>query len=221
MIINEDELKRILEELKKNPEKEEILLKDFKLFHAIFASDDGIPPRFGKNFREEGPKWEKVTGADFESIGRILVCHLTIEHYINYLIELSSPIEFSWDDSRLTFSQKLKLVSNLNILRTNQFDKGIEIVNNIRNKLSHNLLAKIDEKKVDQLKKILITYLIKGETKEKKQKTIEHIDLFGHHAIIERFTSIVCAMIAGYCTRLIKKDDDSENYYSHIRSTEE
>lgn len=55
MIINREELEKIIIEIKANPDKQEELLKDFKLFHAYFEKDDGIPPRFGKNFRENGP----------------------------------------------------------------------------------------------------------------------------------------------------------------------
>ena len=219
MIINKTELEKLLKEIEKNPEKAENLLANFKLVHAVFDKDDGIPPRFGKNFREEGPKWEKVSGLDFEVIGRILVCHLSIEHYINNLIELSSPKVFDWDNSRMTFSQKLKLISKTSILKSNKFDIGIEILNTIRNKLSHNMLAKIDINKFEQLKAILLEYLCRNEPEEEKQKTISHMNQYDTIAIIERFTSIVCALIAGYCTNLINKSEEGEDYYKFVRNT--
>jgi hypothetical protein len=223
MLINQKEIDKFLEEVKLNPEKASELLKNLKIVHAVFDENDGIPPRFGSNFRDNGPKWEKVTGLDFEAIGRILVCHLSIEHYINNLIELSTPIHFDWDNTRMTFSQKLKLVSNINILNKNKFDKGIEILNNIRNKLSHNMLAKIDEVKFKELKQILLNYLCFEKSKEEIKEIEKHYSQFDTFAIIETFTSIVCAIIGGYCISLINIVDpeksNAETYYKHVRDS--
>lgn len=219
MIINTTELENLLKGIEKSPEKVEELLKDFKLIHAVFDKNDGIPPRFGSNFREEGPKWEKVSGLDFEAIGRILVCHLSIEHYINNLIELSTPKLFDWDNTRMSFSQKLKLVSKISLLKKNKLHIGIEILNSIRNKLSHNMLATIDNAKFEQLKAILQEYLCKDQSEEEKQKTLSHMNQYDTHAIIERFTCIVCALIAGYCTSLINKNGDGESYYEFVRNS--
>ena len=219
MIVNQTELERIIEALKENPEKANELLKDFKLFSATYEKDDGIPPRFGANFRNEGPKWEKVSGIDFEIIGRILVCHLCIEHYINNLLILSTPENFEWDKSRMTFSQKLKLISKMKFLEVTKFYKGIEILNSIRNDLSHNMLAKIDDVKFKQLESILLNYLCNKKTKEEKEEIISHMNLYAPVAIIERFTSLTCAKIAGYCTSIINKEEDGETYYSYVRNS--
>lgn len=219
MIINTKELEKLIEEIKENPDNKEELLKGFKLFHAFFEENDGIPPRFGANFRDDGPKWEKVNGLDFEAIGRILICHLSIEHYINNLIDLSTPSDFNWDKSRLTFSQKMNLISNLHILNANNLIKGIEILNSIRNKLSHDMLGTIDEQKLIHLKKILLDTLCHKKSEKKQKDIIQHVELFGPHAIIERFTSIVCAKIAGYCIYLINKESDGESYYKHVRNS--
>jgi hypothetical protein len=218
MIINEAEFVRILNEIKANPDKQEELLKDFKLFHAFYKEDDGIPPRFGDNFRLEGPKWDKVTGLDFERIGRILVCHLSIEHYINNLIELSSPKEFNWEKTRMNFTQKINLIQGLKIFSQNEFIKGIRILNDIRNKLSHDLLGTIDENKLTELKSILLDIVCMDKSEEKIFEIKNHFELFGPHAVIERFTSITCAMIAGYCSSLVNQNNDGEEYYNALRS---
>jgi hypothetical protein len=218
MIINKEELDKIIIEIKANPGKQEELLKDFKLFHAFFEEDDGIPPRFGKNFRENGPIWEKVTGLDFEAIGRVLVCHLSIEHYVNNLIELSTPKSFNWEKSRMSFNQKLNLVQDLVIFQKNECVKGIRILNEIRNKLSHELLANIDENKLKELHQILLKMVCTRKSQEENEEVKSHFNLFGPHAIIERFTSITCAMIAGYCSRIIDNKMDAEEYYNQIRN---
>jgi hypothetical protein len=219
MIVNSTELERILVALKKNPEKANELLKDFMLFSATYEKDDGIPPRFGANFRNEGPKWEKVSGIDFEIIGRILVCHLCIEHYIDNLIYLSTPENFEWNESRMSFSQKLKLIRKMKFIEATKFYKGIEILNSIRNDLSHNMLAKIDEVKFKKLESILLKYLCNNKSKEEQDEIISHMSLYSSVAIIERFTSLTCANIAGYCTSIINKEGDGETFYSYIRSS--
>ncbi len=217
MIINKEELEKIIIEIKANPDKQEQLLKDFKLFHAFFEEDDGIPPRFGQNFRENGPIWEKVTGLDFEAIGRVLVCHLSIEHYLNNLVELSTPKNFNWKKSKMSFNQKLNLISELPIFRKNDCINGIRLLNEIRNKLSHDLLAKIDTNKLKELYQILLKMVCQDKSPEEIEKVENHFNLFGPHAIIERFTSLTCAMIAGYCSSIIKNKIDADEYYNQFR----
>lgn len=218
MIIDTKEFKKLLEALMENPEKASEIFRSHKFVHAVFEEGEGIPPRFGNNFRDEGPKWEKVTGLDFEGIGRILVSHLCIEHYLNNLIELSSPKSFDWNSSKMTFSQKLKLVNKIEILDKSKFSKGIEIINNIRNRLSHNMLAAIDESKIEQLKKIILDYRCKGKTAIEKDEIVSHLDQFKTHGIVESFTQTVCALIAGYCTSIINKSADGVSYYEYVRS---
>ncbi len=220
MLFDTKKVEALIEALKKNPEKKQEIFRTHKILHAVFEEGEGIPPRFASNFREESPNWEKVTGLDFEAIGRILVCHLCIEHYLNNLIELSTPKMFDWDNSKMSFSQKLRLVGKVDILSKNKFNKGIEIVNNIRNKLSHNMLATIDEKKVEQLKNILLEYRCKGKNAEEKECIMADFDWFGPHAIIESFTQIVCAIIAGFCSSLNNKPSNVDLYYKHVRSAE-
>ena len=219
MILNRKGLDGLIEELKRYPERTEEIMGGYKLVHALFAEGDGIPPRFGSNFREEGPKWEKVSGLDFEAIGRILVCHLCIEHYLENLITLSTSKQFDWDSTRMTFSQKFRLVSNISVLKENRFGKGIEILNSIRNKLSHNMLASVEDDKVAQLKAILVNYQCEGKDDQEKAKIVSSLNLFGTYAIIENFTSLCCAMIAGYCTGLINKKGDAEDYYKHVSTS--
>jgi hypothetical protein len=211
MKINKEHLDKILEEVRKNPNKMEELLKDIKPIHSIFGQDDGIPPRFKPNFRKD-PGWEKVSGLDFEAIGRILVCHLYIEHYIEKLIELSTPPILDWDSPRLTFSQKFKLVRKIRLLKESKFDRGIDIVNSIRNKSSHDLMSKIDKSKIEELKSILFEFERQGKKKEELSEVRIHFDLFDVHAIIERFTLLVCSLIGGYCMQLVGGTVDAETF---------
>jgi hypothetical protein len=131
---------------------------------------------------------------------------VSIEHYILKLIELKTPKEFSWEDSKLTFYQKLKIISKLPALLDNDLITGIEALNQIRNKFSHNLLAKIDNKQIEKIKKSILKFRIKHKKEEGSETdVVEFLELYDDIALIESFTSLVCAFIAGYCSTLIKK----------------
>ncbi len=56
-----------------------------------------------------------------------------------------------------------------------------------------------------------------GKSQEEIEEVKSHFNLFGPHAIIERFTSITCAMIAGYCSRIFDNKMDAEEYYNQFR----
>ncbi len=175
-----------------------------KLIKKMFSGDINIPPLFSKTFKGKGPEWNKIVGIDFEHIGRILTCHLIIEHYITNLIEIKSPEDLNWEKSRLTFSQKLNLISKIPALRENDFTEGVEIINNIRNHYSHNILSEINLKQMARLKDILIAYFkTTKKTKEKNYGILEDLDVYEDTAIIEFFTLIFCSYIAGYCASLV------------------
>lgn len=173
-----------------------------KLFKNLWTVDNGIPPRFNQDFMQNGPEWQKVKGLDFEKIGRILICHLSIEHYIDKLIEFQSPADFNWDDSRLSFNQKIQLLSKNKSLNKHQILKGVETINKIRNKFSHNLEAKINFKDVSTIKMILLKFRISNKKKESEIEIKQFLDLYDDIALIESFTNFACAFIAGYCHNL-------------------
>jgi hypothetical protein len=56
------------------------------------------------------------------------------------------------------------------------------------------------------------------KSEEKILEIKNHFELFGPHAVIERFTSITCAMIAVYCSSLVNQNNDGEEYYNALRS---
>jgi len=184
------------------------IMSEKKIFKNLWTGDDGIPPKFNEDFMKNGPEWQKVKGLDFENIGRILICHLSIEHYINKLIEFQTPTDFNWDDSRLSFSQKLKLLSKNSQLNRHQIIKGIETLNKIRNIFSHNLEAKIDPVCVDVIREILFKF--RASVKPELAKEIKHfLDLYDDIALIESFTNFSCAFIAGYCHSLYELKNKS------------
>jgi len=157
-----------------------------------------LPPMFAENFRDNGPEWRKLSEVDFEGIGRVLACHLILEHYLVKFIELQTPVEFDWDESKMTFAQKIKLVRRSAPLVENDFIKGIEVINRIRNKYSHNLLVTIAETDISTLQAIISAF--RKSTKSPNQKNLDDVD---NIIVIETFTSLVCAFIAGYCSFIV------------------
>lgn len=168
-------------------------MKKKKPIKKLYNKYHPLPPLFPEDFRDIGPKWTNIGKIDFDKTGRVLTCHLLIDHYLTNLLSLLSPPDFNWKNSRLTFSQKLCLIEKVKSFNDNGLIKGIKIINEIRNSYSHNLLATIDKKKVSALLSIV---------KESKDNTKYEIifDQFDDLAVIELFTHFVCAFIAGYCT---------------------
>jgi hypothetical protein len=75
-------------------------------------SNDSLPSLFSDTFRDLDVKWNKIEGIDFELVGRVLICHLIIEHYLTVFIELEISRKLTLDKLRLTFSQKIKLIED-------------------------------------------------------------------------------------------------------------
>ncbi len=169
----------------------------------FFNNKSGLPPMFSDSFREMGPDWNEISGINFEITGRVLVSHLILEHYITKLIELKTPKDFNWDESRLTFSQKVNLLKKDEVLNKTNYIKGIEILNKIRNKFSHNLLAVIDLSNISELTKIINDRSSsKTPIINKKHDPIE---------VINAFASLACSYIGGYCTFLVHSEQQKKN----------
>jgi hypothetical protein len=173
-------------------------MSETKTIDTIF-SDNNLPWLLNKNYRHNSEDIKKSTGIEFEKIGRVLACHLFIEHYLTKLIELKTPVQFDWDESKLTFAQKLKLVKKFMFsLKKTHFYQGIETINKIRNKLSHNIEASIEINDINVIKAVLKSNFEESESESHNQ--FEYSDL----AIIELFTSIFCAYVHGLCDGIVR-----------------
>ena len=175
---------------KKDPDIKEKVDKIF--------TNDSLPSLFSDSFRELDVKWNKIEGVNFELVGRVLICHLIIEHYLTVFIELEISRKLTLDKLRLTFSQKMKLIDDNEALKDRGIIKGIEIVNKIRNKFSHNLKVEIDDNDIKFLKSVV------DKIRDKDSIAIENIE-YSDIATIESFTSMICAFMAGYCTATVHK----------------
>ena len=105
------------------------------------------------HFEAENEKFKALIAREHDDLGRILKCHLIVEHYMNqFLISHYSINEF--DQIRLTFSQKSKLLpSEANAVA---FVKpGIQKLNLIRNKFGHRLDANLEDYDLGAINEIL------------------------------------------------------------------
>lgn len=90
--------------------------------------------------------WERVDDVDVGFIGAFLTAHLSLEKYIDDYLALRYPT-LSWRDAKLTFSQKIALIQKEPA--TAPYDEiylRMKDFNGIRNKISHNLNYRINEK---------------------------------------------------------------------------
>ncbi|MGP9435767.1 hypothetical protein ACT3RR_10075 [Ewingella sp. AOP8-B2-18] len=96
--------------------------------------------------------WERVENVDLEFIGAFLTAHLSLERYVDDYLKLRYET-LSWDEARLTFSQKISLIQNEPAIPPyNDIYVRIKDFNSIRNKISHNLNYKLSDKDKSKFK---------------------------------------------------------------------
>jgi hypothetical protein len=85
-----------------------------------------------------------------EQIGRILRCHLAVEHFLTRVIEEMNPSLGSLSHARVTFSQKLELADTRNPI-ISSLQPGLRRLNQIRNRIAHQLSATVTESDRDAI----------------------------------------------------------------------
>jgi hypothetical protein len=96
------------------------------------------------HMREFSSLWD----ADAERIGRVLKAHLTVEYFLTRYIEYNNPNLPSIREVRLTFSQKMDFISPSDSLLYD-LKPGIKRLNQIRNRLAHNIHVEIDDNDIN------------------------------------------------------------------------
>lgn len=88
-----------------------------------------------------------------DALGRVLKCHLVVEHYLNRFLVAHFGID-NFDDVRLTFAQKAKLLPNRATAAA--FVKpGIVQLNRIRNRFGHSLGADLSNEDLGSIGAVL------------------------------------------------------------------
>jgi hypothetical protein len=102
--------------------------------------------------------WE---GQDEAAIGRVLRCHLLVEHYLTRFLQAANPALGDADVARLGFWQKLKLATGSAVLKRGLIDlysPGIEALNTVRNRMSHRLRSELDPEDIKPMAEMVEAY---------------------------------------------------------------
>ena len=101
-----------------------------------------LPPQVG-SIINGNVTWKRLDDIDFELLGYFLSSHLIIEHYIDELLKIFYA-DLDWESARLTFAQKISLLSNFKFPDKYNSLAAIKHLNSLRNKVSHRIGFKID-----------------------------------------------------------------------------
>lgn len=97
----------------------------------------GIDPLFTA-IQKRHDEFLKIWRQDAERMGRILRCHLAVEHFLTEFLIAANPHMGSLEDARLSFIQKIELLPDKD--KSISFLKpGLRHLNAIRNRIVHRL----------------------------------------------------------------------------------
>ena len=110
-------------------------------------------PEIMAHFNSENERNRALVAQDHDLLGRVLKCHLVVEHYLNRFLTEHYDIS-GIDEVRLSFFQKAKLLPDSE--SSAAFVKpGIVELNAIRNKFGHRLNAVIGNRDLTAINAVL------------------------------------------------------------------
>ena len=130
-------------------------------------------------------RWRGLGRVDFVTLGYFLSCHLIIEHYLDQFLAEFWP-QFRWAAARLTFSQKVTLISELKMLGKYNFTASLKHMNSLRNRIAHTLQPQLSPTDLQPFKAALRPHMEKGTRLPTTARTV-----------LAHYTSAVCAWFAG------------------------
>jgi hypothetical protein len=139
-------------------------------------------------FNEVNERWDR----DVALIGRILRAHLHVEHYLAECIRHANPSLGNLDAARLTFAQKVELVSIENFAFAH-YVPGIKHLNKIRNRLAHNLGATV----TDDDARVFLANKFFSALREEGARRYAHALSMAPIDILEEFAKGVSSMLHG------------------------
>ena len=143
-----------------------------------------LPPLIGR-IAEGRVTWQRLQSIDYDMLGCILSCHLIVEHYLDHLIVASSKAPFDWDSARLTFAQKVSLISKM-FKDPYNLPPTMKHLNSLRNKFSHNVNSQLAEEDMLPFRQF-VEKLLSGRPTPKDRKELLHL-----------FTNFACAYLGGF-----------------------
>lgn len=157
----------------------------------------GLPPLVG-GFAGGKVTWQRLESIDYDTLGYLLSCHLIIEHYLDHFTATYENTPFEWEGAKLTFGQKISLISKLPIFNEPyNLPPTIKHLNSLRNKFSHKISTKLTEEDLLPFRQFIAKC-----TKNEAEIPTDTQNL------LSLYTSIVCAYLGSmisYKAHFIKK----------------
>ncbi|EXB05732.1 hypothetical protein [Acinetobacter baumannii] len=168
--------------------------KEREKFEKFMMSNSrGLPPLV-EDTSNGSVVWKSLDNINYEELGYFLSCHLIIEHYMDEYLKFEYQ-NLSWGDCKLTFSQKINLLSNFPISEPyKELILSIKAMNKVRNKISHRVDFKISMDDLEPLK-----YYLYGAYKENKEMVPSTV-----LKLLEIYTMMVCVVFASTISALVR-----------------
>ena len=122
----------------------------------IQAVIEKLKPHFAvinQHFERENKIFIDLISSSHDTLGRVLKCHLLVEHYLNRFLVAHFDMD-NFDDVRLAFAQKAALIPDRTTAAS--FVKpGIIELNTIRNRFCHSLGAELSFQNLVSIRRVL------------------------------------------------------------------
>ncbi|WP_319562332.1 hypothetical protein [Marispirochaeta sp.] len=155
-------------------------MRDIEGFEAAVKKLGKQWPEIEKHFNEENERYKQLFSQDHDRVGRILKCHLLVEHYLDKFIAHEKKID-NLQSVRLSFYQKAQLIPTEGV-SASVVRPGILELNTIRNKFSHNLYATIETRDIQAMRQLL---------------EVARLNIIWENPVrqIEAFTTVTCTWL--------------------------
>ena len=128
-------------------------MRDIEGIEEVVAK---LKPHFAtimQHFEHDNHIFIGLISSAHDTLGRVLKCHLVVEHYLNRFLVAHFRID-NLDNARLSFAQKAALLPNRATAAA--FVKpGILQLNRIRNRLCHSLAADLSGQELGAIRTVL------------------------------------------------------------------
>lgn len=155
-------------------------MREIEGIEKVVAHLKGHWAEIDTHFEAENSHFKTLLRQEHDLLGRLLKCHLMIEHYLErYLVAHYGIVDLS--DAKLTFFQKAKMLPDGNSAVT--FVKpGILKLNSIRNRFGHTLEPDLDMHELGPIWDVL-------------RAARENVEFDSPIAAIEAFTTVAATFL--------------------------
>ena len=150
-------------------------------------TNHSLPPIVA-GFADGKVTWQRLESIDYDTLGYLLSCHLIVEHYIDNFLATYPNAPFSWEAAKLTFGQKVALISGLPFPEPYNLPPIIKHLNSLRNRFGHNVNAKLTDHDLLPFKQFLAKCTRDGQPPAD--------DFEDAKDLLNIFTMLVCAYFA-------------------------